>query len=137
MIERLLLDTAYALALLNPRDQYHLKVMALLPRFSKAEVWVTEAVLTEIGDGLSTVDRVSAFTFIRRIALSVDSRVINVDSMLFQDALNLYGSRSDKRWSLTDCISFVIMKRNGLALALTSDHHFVQAGFRALMLEEP
>lgn len=47
----------------------------------------------------------------------------------------LYRERSDKDWSLTDCISFVIMQQRGLSDALTADLHFVQAGFRALLLD--
>jgi len=49
------------------------------------------------------------------------------------EGLALFDSRRDKAWSLTDCISFVIMWRDGLDEALTSDHHFEQAGFRALL----
>ena len=40
---------------------------------------------------------------------------------------------SDKRWSFTDCLSFVVMRTYGLREALTSDSHFEQAGFRALL----
>lgn len=38
-----------------------------------------------------------------------------------------------KQWSLTDCISFVVMRDGGLQDALTGDHHFEQAGFKALL----
>jgi predicted nucleic acid-binding protein len=44
-----------------------------------------------------------------------------------------YESRPDKAWSLTDCISFVVMNQHGLTEALTGDHHFEQAGFTALL----
>lgn len=43
------------------------------------------------------------------------------------------GSRSDKDWSLTDCISFMIMTENAMKEALTGDRHFEQAGFVALL----
>jgi len=49
--------------------------------------------------------------------------------------LALFGSRLDKDWSLTDCISFEVMSSYGITEALTGDHHFTQAGFRALLLE--
>jgi len=52
-------------------------------------------------------------------------------------AIDLYRDRSDKNWSLTDCLSFVIMKSHGLTDALTTDRHFEQAGFRASMLDQP
>jgi predicted nucleic acid-binding protein len=40
-------------------------------------------------------------------------------------------------WSLTDCTSFLVMRDAGLTDALTTDEHFRQAGFRAVLLEDP
>ena len=51
----------------------------------------------------------------------------------FQAGADLHATRPDKSWSLTDCISFVIMLERGLSDALTTDHHFAQAGFCVLM----
>jgi len=45
--------------------------------------------------------------------------------------LALYSARRDKSWSLTECISFEVMAGFGLVEALTGDHHFEQAGYRA------
>jgi predicted nucleic acid-binding protein len=53
---------------------------------------------------------------------------------LFDAGLELYSRRPDKEWSLTDCISFVVMEEHGLTEALTTDHHFEQAGFTALLM---
>jgi predicted nucleic acid-binding protein len=47
--------------------------------------------------------------------------------------VDLYAERPDKGWSLTDCISFVVMRQQGITQALTGDHHFEQAGFTALL----
>jgi predicted nucleic acid-binding protein len=47
--------------------------------------------------------------------------------------LQLYRSRHDKEWSLTDCVSFVVMQDEGISDALTGDKHFEQAGFNALL----
>ena len=52
----------------------------------------------------------------------------------FDQAFRLCADRSDKKWSLTDCISFVVMEDYGIQDALTGDRHFEQAGFRALLL---
>jgi hypothetical protein len=38
-------------------------------------------------------------------------------------------------WGLIDCISFVVMSEQSLTDAVTANIHFVQAGFRALLLE--
>jgi uncharacterized protein len=62
-------------------------------------------------------------------------KAVNVDTELFMSALTLYQPHSDKDWGLTDCISFVVMQQQSLTDALTGDRPFVQAGFRALMLD--
>jgi predicted nucleic acid-binding protein len=53
---------------------------------------------------------------------------------IMDQAMTLFQSRSDKEWGLTDCLSFVIMEREGVTQALTADVHFRQAGFEALLL---
>ena len=50
----------------------------------------------------------------------------------FEKALKLYEQRTDKEWGMVDCFSFVVMKKLRLKYVLTTDHHFVQAGFRIL-----
>jgi predicted nucleic acid-binding protein len=52
---------------------------------------------------------------------------------LLRRGLRRYAERTDKLWTLTDCVSFVVMEDYGVSDALTGDHHFEQAGFRALL----
>jgi predicted nucleic acid-binding protein len=63
--------------------------------------------------------------------------VVPFEPSEMQAAFRLYESRSDKGWGLTDCLSFVVKQQRGLTDALTADHHFEQAGFRALLLDDP
>jgi predicted nucleic acid-binding protein len=58
--------------------------------------------------------------------------LVHVDPGLHEAAWALLRSRPDKSWSLTDCASFEVMRRRGLTEALTTDHHFEQAGFTRL-----
>ena len=60
-------------------------------------------------------------------------RVAPADPVLFEEGIKLFEARPDKEWSLTDCISFVVMQREGITEALTGAHHFEQAGFVALL----
>ena len=53
------------------------------------------------------------------------------DSFVFLAMVNR--QRQDKDWSLTDCISFIVMRDRRIVEALTGDHHFEQAGFVALL----
>ena len=134
--ERLLLDTVFVQALLNRRDQYHAQAQAFLPRVrTAAEVWVTEAVLIEVGNALSAVNRTAAVKFIEQCYRTANLQVVSVDTPLLTRALQLYHERPDKTWGLTDCISFVVMQEQGLTDAVTADEHFIQAGYRALLRE--
>jgi hypothetical protein len=63
-----------------------------------------------------------------------ENQIIGTSDDTWDKGVELYDSRVDKRWSLTDCISFVVMKDEGISDALTGDHRFVQAGFNALLL---
>lgn len=41
------------------------------------------------------------------------------DTRLFQRGVALFEQRPDKEWSLTDCLSFVVMQDKGITQALT------------------
>ncbi len=134
---RFFLDTAYVLALLNPNDIYHRQAKALLLSMQSAqEIWITEAVLIEIGNALARSNRSAAAAFINSCYVTPNVRVVPVDSPLLKRAIDFYNNREDKEWGLTDRISFIVMLDCGLTEALTADEHFQQAGFKALLLEE-
>lgn len=134
---RFFLDTAYVLALLNPNDIYHKQATTLLPSMQSAqEVWITEAVLIEIGNALARSNRSAAVAFINSCYVTPNVRVVPVDSPLLKRAIDFYNNREDKEWGLTDCISFIVMEDYGLTEALTTDEHFQQTGFHALLLDE-
>lgn len=59
-------------------------------------------------------------------------QIVSFDS-LASAAWQLWTSRADKNWSLVDCVSFIVMQQRGLTEALTTDHHFEQAGFVRLL----
>lgn len=61
--------------------------------------------------------------------------VIPMSEIFYNEAFRLYRKRLDKEWGLTDCVSFIIMRNRKINEALTTDEHFKQAGFRALLLE--
>ncbi len=133
--DRLLIDTVFIQALLNRNDQYHEHAKAILPRVRAAvEAWVTEAVLIEVANGLSCLNREGAARFINQCYRTANIRVVTVDTPLLERALALYRARSDKEWGLTDCISMVVMQEQELTEAVTADHHFIQAGYRVSLL---
>jgi predicted nucleic acid-binding protein len=134
-MRRLFADTFFFYAFLNAGDLAHDQAVAVSAT-ATANLLTTEWVLTELADGLARVEDRQKFVEFHQ-ELRNDSRVtiLSSDGQLFLEGINLYASRPDKEWTLTDCISFVVMRREGLTEALTGDRHFEQAGFRALFLE--
>jgi predicted nucleic acid-binding protein len=66
---------------------------------------------------------------------SPDVEIVKLDDQLVDESLKLYSDRTDKAWSWTDCISFVVMSQRGITTALTGDHHFQQAGFQPVFAD--
>jgi predicted nucleic acid-binding protein len=126
-------DSFYYFALLNRTDAAHRRAVEATLRI-EGRILTTDWILTELGDGMAAPN--SRAAFLRTVAeLRADPEVsiVRFDSELFEAGLQLFAARADKDWSLTDCISFVVMQRHGITDALTGDHHFEQAGFRALL----
>jgi len=71
--------------------------------------------------------------FINGIKESPFFDVIYIDQVLDERAWELLSNRTDKKWSLVDCSSFIVMQENNITEALTTDHHFEQAGFVRLL----
>lgn len=126
-------DTYYFLGLVSRRDKAHQRCVAF-SQSSDRPVVTTTWVLLELGNALRRGHDRSVFSaLIADIANDPDTTLVAADQVLFERAVELYRSRPDKEWSLTDCTSFVVMRERGLTDALTFDHHFVQAGFAALL----
>jgi len=126
-------DTFYFLALSNPHDAAH----ASARRFAvepNVRLVTTAWVLTEVGDAhAAPMNRAAFLRLYRQLANHSAVEIVPPEPSLFDRAIDLFERRPDKGWSLTDCISFVVMTDRGLTEALTGDHHFEQAGFRALL----
>ena len=126
-------DTFYYLAILNTSDRAHERAVGLSVSLGASSV-TTAWVLTELGDGMASVGRRGAFLrLVDNLKNNPFCLIVPASQPLFDQGLALYADRADKEWSLTDCISFVVMREHGLAEALTGDRHFEQAGFRALL----
>ena len=126
-------DTYYFAALSNPTDRGHARAVAYA-RTALCPLVTTAWVVTELADGLCKAG--TRPIFVRLLALlKADPQVtiVPADQGLMDRGLAPYVSRPDKDWSLTDCISFVVMQERSITEALTADHHFEQAGFIALL----
>ncbi len=134
------LDSAYAIALSAPKDEHHQRALALAERIEAegTQLITTRAVIVEIGDALSSSqyrrDAIKLLTSFERDPEFVE--IVPISEQLYAKAFELYRTRPDKEWGMTDCISFIVMQERNMMEALTTDRHFQQAGFRALLRED-
>lgn len=130
---RVFADTFYFIALLQPGGRDHELATRASAELAGGIV-TTSAVLNEVGNFFSHRGGRRAFcALMEKLKHHSAIQVVFVDGAMFDRGLALFRERPDKEWSLTDCISFVVMSDMGLTDALTADHHFVQAGYRAVL----
>ena len=129
-------DTAYWLALTNPFDQHHDTANRASALLQDKRIVTSDAVLTEylnaLGDKGSAV-RLAAVRSAESILRNPGVTVIAQTRKVFLKGFALYKARPDKGYSLTDCVSMTIMRQRKITHALTTDRHFEQEGFVALM----
>ena len=77
--------------------------------------------------------RTGAAAFVEELLVDPNVDVVPPGQELFLAGVSLYRERSDKEYSLADCVSMVTMHQRGISEIFTHDHHFTQEGSTALM----
>src|SRR5436190_3977300 len=103
-------DSGYFIALLRPRDRLRVRASGW-GRLLSEQLLTTEYVLWESISWFSPPrNRVKIHDVIA--AVQADSRwqIVPASSQLFASGLASHRQHEDKEWSLTDCISFIVMR---------------------------
>ena len=131
------LDTGYLIALLNPRDELHSRAQAWAERLN-GSLLLTDYILWEtINFFSSPTEKPKAHALVGQLRSDAAFEIIPAPPALFDAGLRLHRDRADKAWSLTDCVSFLVMREREIMQALAFDQHFEQAGFEALLRRHP
>lgn len=131
---RVFVDTNYWIAVISPQDQWHFTANEARIRLAAAQFVTTESVLIEMLNYFAPLrGRTLATETARDILEDELIEVVPHTHDAFLAGLALYEARSDKGYSLTDCISMNTMRERGIARVLTHDHHFTQEGFTILL----
>jgi len=128
-------DTGFLLALHLHADQYHPSAVSYWrsPALQASALVTTTHVFTEVVTHLTNRGHHSqAMQLGEEMRAAAGIQMIHVDPALLAAGWVYFCERPDKQYSLTDCISFVLMEEMGISAALTFDHHFAQAGFKML-----
>jgi uncharacterized protein len=124
--------------LVDPSQPFHAQAAGIYraARQQGAKFLTTNYILIELVALLTHPLRISrplTVAFIESVKSSPYVEIVHIDPILDGKAWQLLRSRQDKAWSLVDCASFVLMKERSLLEALTTDHHYEQAGFVRLL----
>ena len=129
-------DTFYWIALLNPNDEAHERVVIASKNLGSARIVTTDEVLTEFLNyfaGRGHFLRRAAALLVERTHADRNIEVVAQTREGFLSGCRLYRAHPNKGYSLTDCISMEMMCREGLSDVLTNDAHFAQEGFSCIL----
>ncbi len=132
-MKTLFADTSYWLALELNNDQNHERALAHWQSLIKnpfnlvATSYIFDETVTYLN---SRNHHEKAVEVGENLLLSPTIELVYIDDNLFFEGWTMIQKYQDKRYSLTDCLSFIVMKQKGLETALTFDRHFAQAGFK-------
>ena len=129
-------DSGYWIALMYPGDELHVRARTFAASLGSTPIVTTQMLLVEALNfmaGLGESRRRFAAEMVQGLQDDSNVGIIEQTDSQFRSALERYASRADQSWSLTDCVSFLVMEQRGLSEALAYDHDFEQAGFVALL----
>jgi predicted nucleic acid-binding protein len=132
----LFLDTGYVIALISKKDERRKRAQELSREVkqTRPRIVTTQAVLVEVANALAAPQvRGTAAAYINMLRKEPFVDIVPTSQGLLQRGFSLYTTRQDKDWGWTDCMSFVVMRDQGLRDVLAHDRDFKQAGFNALL----
>ncbi len=130
-----LLDIGYLIALEAADDQNHVAADRHWNGFRKSlpPLVTPSFVFAEIATFFNSRKRPAKAVELGQMLLrSPGVQLVQVDEALFLRGWQYFQQRPDKTFSLTDCVSFLVMQDRGIVEALAFDQHFLQAGFQKL-----
>ncbi|KAM3107142.1 type II toxin-antitoxin system VapC family toxin [Phormidesmis sp. 146-33] len=123
---------------MNPGDEWHSRVKTVANTLNTAQIFTTDEIFVEVltfSSTRRTLMRKRAVELVKSTMMNPRIRVIQQTRDSFLAGIELYETRSDKEYSLTDCISMNTMRQLGLTEVLTHDKHFAQEGFVILFAD--
>lgn len=129
----MLLDTSGLFAYLIENEASHEKAKELFTSHPRSVVHsLVIAEFVALGN-TRRISRESILNFIMALLNNPRVEMVWIEKQPILQALAFLGERLDKTYSLCDAVSFQLMKQRGIDEAFSTDRHFEQEGFKALL----
>lgn len=126
-------DTWFWIGLINRRDQAHADAESVSDAITEDDqIFTSQMVFVELLGHFASFGehfRTAAKELIDELSSQPSVTITQQTPAQFVDAAQKYYQHRDKKWSLTDCSSMLLMQQYQIATAITNDHHFEQAGY--------
>lgn len=135
-MKRIFVDTLYFVAIFQVNDQWHKTAVDIRKHVTDRNFVTTDTVLCEVLNyfsGFNADVRQGASILVRDVLSEPKFEVVEQTRNMLLKGLELFESRLDKGYSLTDCISMNVCRELGIEEILTHDGHFKQEGFKILL----
>jgi predicted nucleic acid-binding protein len=122
-------DTFYWIALVNPRDNWHQTVLNYTYDHPNQTIITTDGIVEEVLNYASSrgfLMKQKALLLYKKMLQEPNIEVVSYNSQLRELGLELYEQRLDNGYSLTDCISMIVMRQMGIQEVLSNDKHFLR-----------
>ena len=130
---KLLADTSALIALFLPDERNHRRAADVGRRRPEPQFVLTELILGELATRLRVLAGVHRAAAIANDVLrSSRYQLVFTDRELLHGGLEKMARFSDKRLSLTDCVSLDLMEKLGLPAAFTFDRDFRDCGYETV-----
>ena len=129
-------DTSFFFALVAKRDPAHRSAISVYTKLlnARCSVVTTDYIIDEtLTLTKARINASTALALLERIENSEAITVEDIPPQRFVTAKGFFRKHADHGYSFTDCTSFVLMRELKMNAALTTDRHFVEAGFEALL----
>jgi predicted nucleic acid-binding protein len=136
MARDIFVDTSGFYSLLVAKDDQHEAASDILRESAKQKrrFITTDYVLDETATLLKARGHRRLLKgFFESVLTSCACQTIWTDIEVFSTTCSYFIKHQDQDWSFTDCVSFVVMRRERIREVLTKDAHFAEAGFLALL----
>lgn len=134
----ILIDSGFLIALIDRKDELHDRAIAWAKHLRNEALLASDLVLVEAYNFFAApTNRGFADQALTRFLTNSSVQLLTTETSHPDAGRQLFRTRQDKAWSLTDCVSFALMGEFGMTTALAFDHHFEQAGFEALLRRDP